>query len=95
VAERIEAPLYKMELGIETSQPHPRKKTKGRPQSYEIDEDCNTLDIEEEFELAARWNAVLLIDECDTYLEKRSDNDPKRNRIVSSMLALSCFEPIK
>ncbi len=29
-------------------------------------------EIVEAFDLAARWKAVLLIDECDLYLEKRS-----------------------
>ena len=38
------------------------------------------------FELAAKWKAVLLIDECDLYLEKRSDASPKRNRLVSRFL---------
>lgn len=35
------------------------------------------------FDLAARWGAVLLIDECDMYLEKRSDASSKRNRMVA------------
>lgn len=35
------------------------------------------------FELAARWGAVLLIDECDIYLEQRSDASSSRNRMVS------------
>jgi hypothetical protein len=84
VAEKIEAPLYKMELGDESDQAQ-RRKLK-RDINYDSDDESPPpLTIEKEFELAARWNAVLLIDECDTYLEKRADNDPLRNRIVSSM----------
>jgi len=32
----------------------------------------------------ARWNAVLLLDECDIFLEKRELNSLKRNELVSS-----------
>ena len=39
------------------------------------------------FDLASKWKAVLLIDECDLYLEKRSDSTSvKRNRIVTRFL---------
>lgn len=31
-----------------------------------------------------RWNAVLLIDECDVFLEARSSNHLERNELVSS-----------
>lgn len=41
-------------------------------------------EIEDSFDLAMKWNAVLLIDECDTYLQKRSDRDATRNRVVAS-----------
>ena len=34
------------------------------------------------FELASRWNAVLLLDETDTYMEKRSMQDIQRNGLV-------------
>ena len=33
--------------------------------------------------LASHWNAVLLIDEADVFLEQRSFSDIKRNAIVS------------
>jgi hypothetical protein len=82
VAERIQAPLYKMEL---------REARKPRsPETYTSCEDEATYDIENDFKLAAKWDAVLLIDECDTYLQTRSDNDAGRNRIVQSMLSTSC-----
>lgn len=36
--------------------------------------------------LSTRWNAVLLLDEADVFLEKRTDNDLQRNTIVSIFL---------
>jgi hypothetical protein len=38
--------------------------------------------------LAARWNAVVLIDEADVFLEERKDNSLKRNGLVAGMLSL-------
>jgi hypothetical protein len=89
VAERIEAPLYKMELGTDSTHRHKHRNDGARHMSYDSEDEGTALTIEEEFRLAARWNAVLLIDECDTYLEKRRDDDAKRNKIVSSMNPLS------
>jgi SpoVK/Ycf46/Vps4 family AAA+-type ATPase len=44
-------------------------------------------------ELVSRWNAVLLIDECDVFLETRSTDDIERNRLVSIFLrTLEYFE---
>lgn len=37
-------------------------------------------------ELCTRWNAVLLLDEADVFLERRADNDLQRNTIVSIFL---------
>jgi cytidylate kinase len=37
-------------------------------------------------ELSTRWNAVLLLDEADVFLERRADNDIQRNSIVSIFL---------
>jgi SpoVK/Ycf46/Vps4 family AAA+-type ATPase len=39
-------------------------------------------------EMVAKWNAVLLIDECDVFLEARSDNDLERNKLVSIFLRI-------
>ncbi|KAI1427000.1 P-loop containing nucleoside triphosphate hydrolase protein [Xylaria sp. FL1777] len=39
-------------------------------------------------ELSAKWDAVLLIDECDIFLEKRTTSDLQRNKIVSVFLRL-------
>ncbi|KAJ8130864.1 hypothetical protein O1611_g2763 [Lasiodiplodia mahajangana] len=36
--------------------------------------------------MVARWNAILLLDECDVFLEARSTHDLDRNRIVSIFL---------
>jgi hypothetical protein len=35
------------------------------------------------FALAEKWGAVMLLDEADVYLEKRSPGDVKRNGLVS------------
>lgn len=93
VAEKIQAPLYKMELGqLKEDQEYERDERDERYERYER-YDVNTLagrksedDITTAFKLAAKWNAVLLIDECDMYLEKRSDSSPKRNKLVSRFL---------
>lgn len=37
-------------------------------------------------DLVARWNAILLLDECDVFLEARSTHDLERNKIVSIFL---------
>lgn len=38
------------------------------------------------FNYASKWNAVVLLDEADVYLEARSVRDLRRNSIVSSKL---------
>ncbi|KAF2849339.1 P-loop containing nucleoside triphosphate hydrolase protein [Plenodomus tracheiphilus IPT5] len=37
-------------------------------------------------EMIAKWNAVLLLDECDVFLEARSTHDLERNKLVSIFL---------
>lgn len=39
-------------------------------------------------DLVARWNAILLLDECDVFLEARSTDDLHRNQIVSIFLRM-------
>ncbi|CAG9947477.1 unnamed protein product [Clonostachys rosea f. rosea IK726] len=39
-------------------------------------------------ELSQRWKAVLLIDECDVFLENRTQSDLHRNQLVSVFLRL-------
>lgn len=39
-------------------------------------------------EVAVLWNAVLLIDECDIFLERRTSSDVERNALVSIFLRL-------
>lgn len=39
-------------------------------------------------ELSTKWGAVLLIDECDVFLERRSTHDLERNKLVSVFLRL-------
>jgi hypothetical protein len=46
-------------------------------------------------ELVARWNATLLLDECDVFLEARSNHDLERNKVVSIFLrTLEYYEGI-
>lgn len=46
-------------------------------------------------DMVANWNAVLLLDECDVFLEARCANDIARNRIVSIFLrTLEYYEGI-
>ncbi|KAF4819051.1 ATP-dependent zinc metalloprotease FTSH 8 [Colletotrichum tropicale] len=42
--------------------------------------------LDEALQLAASWNAVLLIDECDVFLEARSTDNLERNELVSIFL---------
>ena len=35
-------------------------------------------------EMSTKWNAVLLLDEADVFLEQRSAHDLERNKLVSS-----------
>ena len=46
-------------------------------------------------ELVARWNAILLLGECDVFLEARSSNDLARDKVVSIFLrTLEYYEGI-
>jgi ATP-dependent 26S proteasome regulatory subunit len=45
-------------------------------------------DLDRVLELSARWGAVLLLDECDVFLERRSLSDMHRNKLVSIFLRL-------
>jgi hypothetical protein len=42
--------------------------------------------LQEIFEMCSRWNAVLLLDEADVFLEQRSMHDLQRNKLVSIFL---------
>lgn len=44
--------------------------------------------LENVLEMVAKWKAILLIDECDVFLEARSVHDLDRNRLVSIFLRL-------
>jgi len=52
----------------------------------------NTTELEkslqEILEVASAWNAVVLLDEADIFLEKRSENDVARNAMVGIFLRL-------
>lgn len=42
--------------------------------------------LEQVLGLTSQWNAILLLDECDIFLEARSTTDIRRNRLVSGEL---------
>ncbi|VBB84804.1 Putative Nucleotidase [Podospora comata] len=88
VAEKIHAPLVKMELSDllkdERDRMPERRRRDSRSRSPVSSRDDDELT--KTFSLAAKWKAVLLIDECDMYLEKRSDDSPERNRLVARFL---------
>ncbi|KAK4190632.1 P-loop containing nucleoside triphosphate hydrolase protein [Podospora australis] len=44
--------------------------------------------LQRAFARCAHWNAILLIDEADVYLEARSNNDLQRNELVTVFLRL-------
>jgi hypothetical protein len=39
--------------------------------------------LNESFEVAAKWNAIILLDEADVYLEERRSNELQRNSLVA------------
>ncbi|EHA47386.1 hypothetical protein MCOR27_006928 [Pyricularia oryzae] len=56
------------------------------------DVEMNLLQV---LEMVAKWNAVLLLDECDIVLERRTSTDLDRNRIVGIFLrTLEYYEGI-
>jgi SpoVK/Ycf46/Vps4 family AAA+-type ATPase len=44
------------------------------------------LQLSEIFRIASHWNAILLLDEADVFLERRSSGDLVRNGLVSIFL---------
>lgn len=52
----------------------------------ELGEDAYEVEsaLEQVLQLTANWRAILLLDECDIFLEQRGVNDIRRNRLVSS-----------
>ena len=58
--------------------------------SFEVEANITNI-----LEMVAKWNAVLLLDECDVFLEARSKHDLERNKIVSIFLrTLEYYEGI-
>lgn len=57
---------------------------------WEVERELSSI-----LELVARWNAILLLDECDVFLEARSTHELERNKIVSIFLrTLEYYEGI-
>ena len=57
----------------------------------ELGTDCSNVErnLKTALDLATTWNAIILIDEADIFLEARGPNDLKRNGLVSS----KCLTP--
>lgn len=49
--------------------------------------------LSEIFEMAASWNALVLLDECDIFLQRRTKRDIKRNTLVAVFLRLLEYFP--
>ena len=89
VAEKIKAPLFKMELmedytdlsEIDSSFEVPLRPNHRKKQSV-----LSSLTIEDQFEHAINWKAVLLFDECDAYLGKRCNVDAQSKLILNRKL---------
>jgi len=47
------------------------------------DEQTMENNLHQWFEMAASWDAIILIDEADVFLEKRTVSDLQRNSLVS------------
>jgi AAA+ superfamily predicted ATPase len=52
-------------------------------EAHEVEENLSSI-----LNMVANWNAVLLLDECDVFLEERTAHDMERNRIVGIFLRL-------
>lgn len=49
-------------------------------QSHEVESNLSNV-----LEMCKKWNAILLLDEADVFLEQRSARGLERNKLVSSM----------
>ncbi|KAF6842178.1 hypothetical protein CMUS01_03355 [Colletotrichum musicola] len=62
----------------------------GVGKTYTVDLRTQATSLEEEltrwFKMADSWRAILLIDECDIFLERREKKDIERNAVVSAFL---------
>ena len=43
-------------------------------------------------DISTKWGAVLLLDECDVFLEQRTVSDIERNKLVSGKMILLSSE---
>ena len=76
IAEHLHHPLYSVtvgELGTNTKDLETKLQ-----EILEVASESN----DDEIDSSGVWNAVILIDEADIFLEKRSDNDIVRNAMV-------------
>lgn len=51
--------------------------------------------LKKAFEMCSHWNAIMLIDEADVFLEARKTNNLARNELVSGEQKYSRFQPEK
>lgn len=87
VAEKLKTPLFKMEPteegGDSTDLSDDEQPSHGRmpiiPNGM-----TKKITIEDQFTYATAWKSVLLFDECDAYLGKRSGVDSDQDRLLNS-----------
>jgi len=87
VAEKIKAPLFKMEImeDIDVESDFSSSSYEGQVHNNRRKKPSK-LTIENQFEHASNWNAVLLFDECDAYLGKRSGVDSEQKFLLNKFL---------
>ncbi|KAJ4361057.1 uncharacterized protein N0V89_001626 [Didymosphaeria variabile] len=100
VAEAMKAPLYSIgaaDLGSECYdwKPLPPRPCGMRAREYKAMLNADTgkpaqleNKLHDILEMCAKWNAVLLIDEADVFMETRSPTDLDRNKLVAIFLRL-------
>ncbi|KAH7309048.1 P-loop containing nucleoside triphosphate hydrolase protein [Stachybotrys elegans] len=52
------------------------------------DSDMVERNLSRTLDMVAKWGAVLLLDECDIFLEQRTSNDMERNQVVGIFLRM-------
>ena len=59
----------------------------------ELGEEASEVEasLESILELNSKWGSILLLDECDIFLEQRTTADIRCNRLVSSKLSSSSY----
>lgn len=84
VSEHLRRPLYSVRSLLETSPPILTVQISARELSH--DSAKMEVQLSRVFQIANHWNALILLDEADVYLEQGSTHDVTRNKLVSVFL---------